>query len=35
VLPLLQAELKAVCSRDAAIAAQLEQEAVKLAALPA
>lgn len=32
----LQAELKAVCSRDAAINAQLQQEAAKLlASLPA
>ena len=31
----LQAELKAVCGRDASITAQLQQEAAKLMALPA
>ena len=31
----VQAELKAVCSRDASITAQLQQEASKLMSLPA
>jgi hypothetical protein len=35
VVPCVQADLKAVCSRDAAINAQLEQEAARLMALPA